>query len=59
MTRVQVCVEIAEEHYRLFKSEAKRRGVPVESLVEQCVDELIRELEEEERDGTDVPIITS
>ena len=58
MTKVKICVDLPDEHYRLFESEAKRRGVAVESLVEQCVAELVRELEQEEHDGTDHPIIT-
>jgi hypothetical protein len=58
MTRVRICVDLSDDHYRLFASEAKRRGVPVETLVEQCVAELVRELEQDELDGTDHPIIT-
>jgi hypothetical protein len=57
MTRVRVCVDIADEHYRQFQAEARRRDVPVESLIEQCVAGLVRELEQEESDGTDHPVV--
>ena len=57
MKTVRICVDLEEESYRAFAAEAKRRGVTVEILVTQTVDGLIRELEQEERDGTDHPII--
>jgi hypothetical protein len=55
--KVRICVDLPEDHYRAFEDEAKRRGVPVETLVEQTVQGLIRELEREEEEGTDHPII--
>jgi hypothetical protein len=59
VTKVKVCVELEDAHYRSLEFEAKRRGVTVESLVERMAQLLIRELEESERSGTDHPISTS
>jgi hypothetical protein len=56
MPKVSVEVELTEEHYRSFVAEAERRGVTVQSLVQQMTQELVRELEQEEREGTDHPI---
>ena len=58
MPKVTVDVELSEEHYREIVSESERRHVTVKSLVEQMTQELVRELEQEERDGTDHPILT-
>ncbi len=59
MPNVRVDVELSEEHYREFQQEAKRRGVTVESLVQQMTQALVLELEDEEREGTDHPISTT
>jgi len=59
VTKVRVCVELEDAHYRSLASEAERRGVTVESLVERMAQQLIAELEAEERAGTDHPISTS
>jgi hypothetical protein len=48
-----VDVELSEEHYRAVASEAERRHVTVQSLVERMTQQLMNELEQEERDGTD------
>ena len=56
MPQVRVDVELSEEHYRSFQAEARRRGVTVESLVQQMTQQLVLELEDEEREGTDHPI---
>ena len=53
MTRVQIWVEVKEEHYHRYECEAKRRGVPVEALVAQTVNSLLKEFEDEERDCPD------
>lgn len=58
MRKVRVCVDISDEHYRCFRHEAERRGVSVESLVQQMTQELVREFEREEEEGTDHPIVT-
>ena len=57
MPRVQVWVELSEEHLRHLTDAAKRQGVPVEQLVEQTVNRLIEENERDQRDGTDHPIV--
>ena len=59
MPSVRVSVELSETHYHGFQEEAKRRGVTVESLVEQMTQALVLELEQEEREGTDHPIWTT
>ena len=59
MTKVRVCVELEDGHYRSLASEAERRGVSVESLVERMTQQLIVELEEEERQDPDHPIETN
>jgi hypothetical protein len=51
MRKVQVWAEISDSHYHAYECEAKRRGVPVEKLVEQTVNCLLRELEQEEEEG--------
>jgi hypothetical protein len=59
MKRIRVWVTVPDERFRAYEDEAKRRGVTVESLVEQTVEVLLREEEEEIREGTDHPIIIS
>lgn len=59
MTKVKICVDLPDADFRLFAAEAKRRGVTPESLVEACVAGLIRELDRDEREGTDHPIVPS
>jgi hypothetical protein len=59
MRRVQVWAELSDETFDAYEGEARRRGVKVESLVEQTVNCLLRELEQEEFEGTDHPIIAS
>ena len=59
MRTVRVCVEIPEERFRAYESEAERRGTTVERLLEQVVHGLLEELEQEEREGTDHLIIPS
>jgi len=56
MQKVQVEVELSDEHYRDIAQEAERRQVSVSSLVQLMTQELVRELEQEERDGTDCPV---
>jgi len=57
MTRVRICIELDEELYKSYQLEAARRGVSVESLVEQVVHTLLDELRREQDEGTDHPII--
>jgi hypothetical protein len=56
MAKVRVWADLSEETFRAYTCEAQRRGVDVEALVEQTVNTLLRELEEQIRDGTDHPI---
>jgi len=59
MPKVTVDIELSEEHHREIAGEAERRRVTVQSLVQQMAQVLIDELEQEEREGTDHPILTS
>jgi hypothetical protein len=58
MPKVKVEVELTEDHYRDMTQEAERRHVSVQSLVQQMTQELVRELEQEEQDGTDHPVLS-
>lgn len=57
MTRVQICVDVPEDHFRAYEDQAKRQGVSVESLVRQTLQCLLEEAEREEEEGTDHIII--
>ena len=57
MPTVRICVDISEEHFRAYQDEARRRGVSLEALVQQMVQGLVEELDRDEREGTDHPII--
>ncbi|RLE29083.1 MAG: hypothetical protein DRJ61_15240 [Acidobacteria bacterium] len=57
MTRVQLCIDVPEKHYRAYANQAERQGVTVESLVEQTLQVLLEEAERAEEEGTDHLII--
>ena len=59
MQKVHIWADLDDDVYRAFQGEARRRGVTVESLVEQEVNILLREQEREAREGADHPIFTS
>ncbi|MEE8192007.1 MAG: hypothetical protein V3T74_04630 [Gemmatimonadales bacterium] len=59
MRKVQVRAELSDELYHAYEGEARRRGVEVETLVEQTVNCLLQELEREENEGTNFPIVPS
>ena len=59
MRKVQVWVELSDETFHAYEGEARRRGVEVETLVEQTVNCLLQELEREENEGINYPIIPS
>lgn len=42
---------ISDSHFHAYECEARRQGVPLEHLVEQTVNTLLRELEREEDEG--------
>lgn len=56
MPKIRIEAEITEEHLRAYEDEARREGVSVETLVEKTVNVLLRELEQEEKDG-DCPML--
>ncbi len=57
MPKIQIWIELSEEHLRRVTDSAERREVPVEELLELTVNRLIEENERDARDGTDQPII--
>ncbi len=59
MSKVHICVDLTEESLRSFDAEAKREGVTLQTLLERMVNGLLRDMEREEHDGTDHPIIAS
>ncbi len=59
MTKVQVCVDVPEDHYRAYEDQARREGVTVESLVRQTLQFLLEEAERAAEEGTDHVIIPS
>jgi hypothetical protein len=56
MHKVQVWVEIPDDKFDAYVDESHRRGVTVESLVERMVRSMLRDVEQDEHDGTDHPI---
>jgi hypothetical protein len=58
MPKIRIEAELSEEHLRGYERQAQHQGVPVEKLVEKTVNELMRELEEEENTG-EWPMTTS
>lgn len=59
MAKVQIWVEVSEEHFHRYEGEARRRGVPVETLVAHTVNCLLREFEDEERECPDRLLLMS
>jgi hypothetical protein len=51
MHKVQVWAELSDDMYEALRDEARRQGVPLETLVQQTVNCLIRELDAEEHEG--------
>ena len=58
MPKLKVWVELSAEHLQGLEGVARQRGVPVEDLVEQCVNRLVKDLEQEEDEGS-CPMIPS
>lgn len=54
---VHVRLEIPDERFRAYEAQAECSGTTVERLVEQMIRGLLDELDQEEREGTDHPII--
>jgi hypothetical protein len=59
MRRVSVWAEVSDDHFRAYKSEAERRGVAIEDLIQQTVNSLLRELEREEAEDRGHDLTTS
>ena len=56
MRKVQIWVELSDEKYHAYFAESRRLGVTVETLVEGMIGNLMVEVEQEARDGTDHPV---
>ena len=52
MRKVQVWAELSDETFHAYEGEARRRGVKLETLVEQTVNCLLQDMEREENEGT-------
>jgi hypothetical protein len=52
MHKIQVWAELNDEHFKAYEAEAARRGSTVEELVQQTVNCLLKELEQEEEEGS-------
>jgi hypothetical protein len=59
MAQVTICIDLSEETLRSYEAEARREGVPLKTLLERTVNGLLREMERDEEEGTDHPIIAS
>jgi hypothetical protein len=59
MPRVQIWVEVSEDIYHRYEGEARRREVPVEVLIEQTANCLMKEFEAEEGVGPDRTVLIS
>jgi hypothetical protein len=59
MRKIQVWARLTDQHYHAYECEARRQGVPLENLVEQTVNALLRELELEEAEGGSHDLSTS
>ena len=57
MTKVKICVDVPEDHYRAYEDQAQRQGVTVESLVRQTLQCLLEDAERADEEGTDHIII--
>lgn len=45
MPKIPIEAELSEEHFRRFQEEARRRGVEAESVIQEAVNRVLRELE--------------
>lgn len=51
MHNVRVWAELSDDMYEAYEGEARRQGVPVETLIQHTVNCLLKELDEEEHEG--------
>ena len=59
MRKVSVMAEVSDHHYRAYEREAVRQGVPVETLIQQTVNCLLRALEKDEEEDRCVELAPS
>lgn len=57
MSKVQICVELEDDAFRAFEDAAVREGTTVEAMLERTVNNLLRELERERKEGIDPQIV--
>lgn len=51
MHMVRVWAELSDDMFEAYEAEARRQGVPIESLIQHTVNCLIKELDAEEHEG--------
>jgi len=59
MRRVRVWAEVSDSHFLAYECEAARQEVPVEDLIQQTVNCLLRELERDEEEDRVEELTTS
>jgi len=59
MAQVHICIDLNETDLRSFEAEARREGMTLQGLLERMVNGLIRDMQRDEEEGTDHPIIAS
>ena len=59
MARIQIWVELSDKEFHAYEREAERTGETVETLVGQSVNTLLKEMERDEEEGTDHPILSA
>ncbi len=59
MRKIQIWAEVSDSHFQAYECEATRQGVPVEDLIQQTVNCLLRELEREEEEDRCQEMTTS
>jgi len=51
MHMIRVWAELSDDMFEAYEAEAQRQGVTIESLIQQTVNCLIKELDAEEHEG--------
>jgi hypothetical protein len=51
MHMIRVWAELSDDMFEAYQAEARRQGVPIDSLIQHTVNFLIKELDAEEREG--------
>lgn len=59
MHEVTITLQMPDDHYRAFVAEAMRRGTRVETLVQEMMQNLLTNLEREEKENAGILIVPS